>query len=277
METSPASTPAQQPNWPLLLLCALLAGAAVYALYHAFASQAAFNQQLARQNAELKKRVARLEAVQSTHVKTTMLDALKAEIAENSSAQQALIARLAAVEKTVTAPAPVIEFAAPVAGAMETLQQFVALKTAVEKGVPYSAALATASAIPEVASIREVLEKSAQQGVASDSKLRDALSSWLEAHPATIVVEDPQFADLNARLKGLLSIKRKQQAPSDPYAILRKQLEAEASLDLLITSATDLPSEARAPIADWISQATERQAAIAALRAAETTLAGAQR
>jgi|GEM_PF-5614003 len=276
MSTEPAPTPTKQPDWPLLILFALLAGAAIYALYFAFASQAALNAQLAQRNETLVKRLATLEAVQSTSVKSEMLDGLKTELAASHEAITQLTLRLESVEKTASAPAPVIQFTAPAAGEKETLQQFVALRTALDKGTPYTKELVIASTLPEIASVREQLEPSAANGLVTERELRDLLGEWLEEHPATVLVDDPKFNTLNTKLKGLFSIRRKQSAPVDPYATLRAQVESEASLDVLLTTARAIAPEAREPLDVWIETATSRQSVIAAIRAAEAALAGQQ-
>ena len=277
MSTEPApttrTTPTRTtPDWALVLLFALLAGALIYSLYYAFASQAAVNRQLAGQNAALLKRLATLEDAQGQSVKASTLNGLKREITQSRATIDTLQARLQTVEKTTSAPAPVIEFSAPAAGNKETLQQFLALKTAVASGQPFARELSLVASLPEVASVQERLKPSATSGVQSETALRDALDTWLEQHPATVTVEDPALEGFNTRLKGLLSIRRKQAVAVDAYAVLRAQVEAGATIDLIITSVRDLDDDARAPLASWLEKATTRQAAIAAVTAAEMAL-----
>lgn len=272
MSTEPTPTPQPKPDWALLMLFALLAGGAVYALYYAFTAQSVLNHKLSNQNRSLTKKLAVLESVQNTSVKTDMLAGLEQQLAESRGTIATLEARLASVEKTAAAPAPVVEFTPPAAGETETLQQFLALKTALEQGQPYAQELQFASALPEVKTVSEQLKPAAENGLVTERELREALADWLEEHPAVVVVEDPKLESFNAKLKGLLSIKRKQAAPVDDYAALRAQVVAEASLDVLLTSARALPDASREPLETWINTAAERQSVIAALRAAETAL-----
>lgn len=269
-ETTPIP-PRRQPDWALVVLFLLLAGAAVYAIYYAFATQATLNRQLAAQNLALAKRLTTLEAVQRSSVKADMLEALKTALAESHATIGTLESRLALLEKTASAPAPTIRFTTT-ATETETLSQFLALQRAVEKGDPFTDEWLAASTTPEVASVKERLEPLAATGVLSEQTLRDQLATWLEEHPATVIVPDATLDRFNHRLKGLLTIRRKEAAPVDAYATLRTQVAAEASLDLLITSVAALPDEAAAPLGDWLAKARTRQEALTALHAAAMAL-----
>lgn len=274
MSTEPTTPPAAskpQPDWAMLVLFTLLAGAGLYSLEHAFSTQAKLNRQLVAQNAELKKQLTHIEAAQNNPQGAKLIAALERGVAKQSDTIAQLEARLAAAEKTVSAPAPVIEFTAPPAGDKETLQQFVALKKAVEKGAPFAVELRRANALPEVAAIHERIAPFAAQGVAGESALREQLEAWLADHPATITVEDPKLAPINKHLSGLLTIRRKQ-LTEDAYATLRAQAASGASLALLRTSIEELPEEARAALAPIPEQLSARLSALAALAAAEQAL-----
>jgi len=272
METQPTPLPRKRPDWAVLTLIALLIGGLLFVLYNLIASQNFVNRQMGLQNMDLHKRLGKMEAVEETNVKSSMLDELKQTISENEATIATLTARLDTVEKTTSAPAPNISFTAPAAGEKETLQQFIALRMSVEQGQPFAAELGLASALPEVTDIAEQLRPHAEKGVATETDLRDTLDGILEAHPATVTVEDPKLEAFNSKLKGLLTVRRKQPAAVDDYAALRAQSEAEATLDILVTSVRDLPEAAGKPLAEWLAQATARQSALTALKAAEMAI-----
>lgn len=272
MSTEPTPTSRTTPDWAMLALLALLAGGAVYALYDAFNAQSQLNTQLAKQNRELKARLTRLESVQQTSVRIDALRDLEKKLAASHAEIGQVTDRLAAVERTATAPTPTIAFRAPAMGDSVTLQRFLALREAVAEGRPYRTEWEAARSLPELDDVATSLDSTATDGVATEADLRESLVQWLEEHPATVTVEDPQFADFNARLKGLFTVRRKQAAPADPYDTLRA-IAPHASLDMLMGEVAALPEDARAPLADWLARADARRNALRALDAVSQALA----
>lgn len=253
-------------NWPLLLLFALGLAGGVYALDYAFRSQSNLSRQLAEQNKQLAEEVrglnSRLEAASST----SNTDGLKAELAQNAQTISALEARLASVEQTASAPAPVVQVKA---GNSETLRLFATLKQKLTHGKPFAPEFKSLENISAV----EPLKPYAETGVAKEEALRTQLKDFLDAHPAPGPIADEKLDKINAHMDGLLRITRKNDTV-DPYATLRAQAN-NASLDVLTTSAAQLPADAMGGLAEWLKAAQARQSALAALAAAETSLAAA--
>lgn len=272
MSTEPTPTPNRTPDWAVIALFALLAGAAIYTLYNAFVAQADLNRRLQADHRTLAAQFDTLKAAQARGDASAKITLLEQQLADSQRSVATLTERLAVLEKTASMPAPTIQFTAPPATDTALLQRFTALKQAVGSGAPFAPALEKAASIAEVAAIRERLAPFAAEGIASESQLRDQLDMLLTQQQPPAPAEAPEFARLNDTLKGLLHIRRAQPAAHDPYATLRAQSEAGASLDVLRVSVGELDDAARAPFAAWQTRAQTRLEALAALTAAEMAL-----
>lgn len=210
------------------------------------------------------------DATQQLTDATAKIDTLSVKLEEMEQRLQLLekAAEHASVQAPVAAPAPVAmpvpvampapsPAPAPVAPVGEAA--LAALKLAVISGKPYAAELVAWNKLQPESDTGALTEFSAT-GVPSETAVLRELREALNAASAAPVVDDTSLAGkLNTHLKGLVSIKKHNEA--DGFARLREE-SLRGDIDSLIREVERLDTAAQVPFAAWLKKARSRQAAL---------------
>lgn len=234
------------------------------------------NSELAALSSDLSDLEARLASVEkrpiSEGVSQAAIDAYERELTrmrESLATQRTEVENIIAQARSMEAEASQSRQVAARRNALTRLQ------AALVEGAPYAQILEDMRT--EGMEIPTALVQDAETGVATLAALRaafpDAARQALAAAREASKGDNPGFSAFLARQFGARSVAPK--AGDDPDAILSRAEAAviDGRIDTALVELEALPEAARAPLADWIAEASRRQAAMNAADTLAQTLA----